>query len=67
MGMGKAIKKVKGLGIKTARMKKADLIREIQRAEGNFDWFGMATDNRNQWEFYFKEDSLPSPKSRRNR
>jgi len=48
-------------------MKKVDLIREIQRAEENFDWFGTTTGHRNQWECYFKEDSLSSPKSRRNK
>ncbi len=30
----------KGHGIKGAKLKKAELIREIQRAEGNFDCFG---------------------------
>ena len=67
MGIGKLRKKIKGWGTRAARMKKADLIREIQRAEGNFDWFGNATGICNQWEHYFKEDSLPSPESRRNK
>jgi hypothetical protein len=31
------------LGIRSTRMEKADLIRAIQRAEGNFDCFGTAT------------------------
>ena len=31
------------LGIRSARMEKAELIRAIQRAEGNFDCFGTAT------------------------
>ncbi|HJX73577.1 MAG TPA: Rho termination factor N-terminal domain-containing protein [Candidatus Deferrimicrobiaceae bacterium] len=34
----------KKLGINTARMTKADIIRAIQRAEGNFDCFGSARD-----------------------
>jgi hypothetical protein len=34
----RAIAKQKG--VNSARMKKADLIRSIQRAEGNFDCFG---------------------------
>jgi hypothetical protein len=29
-------------GIKTEKMKKGDIIRSIQRAEGNFDCFGSA-------------------------
>jgi hypothetical protein len=29
-------------GIRTARMAKADIVRAIQRAEGNFDCFGSA-------------------------
>ena len=37
----KAIAKEKG--IKDGNMKKAELVREIQRAEGNFDCFGTAT------------------------
>ena len=37
--------KAKALGIKVmATTKKADLIREIQRAEENFDCFGTATE-----------------------
>jgi len=31
-------------GIRTARMAKADIVRAIQRAEGNFDCFGSAWD-----------------------
>lgn len=34
--------KAKHLGINSFGKKKADLIREIQRAEGNFDCFGSA-------------------------
>lgn len=34
--------KAKALGINSFGKKKADLIREIQRAEGNFDCFGTA-------------------------
>lgn len=29
-------------GVKVAKLKKSDLIRSIQRAEGNFDCFGTA-------------------------
>ncbi|ROR01481.1 SAP domain-containing protein [Desulfosoma caldarium] len=34
--------KAKALGVNSFGKKKADLIREIQRAEGNFDCFGTA-------------------------
>lgn len=34
--------KAKALGINSFGKKKAELIREIQRAEGNFDCFGTA-------------------------
>ena len=32
----------KKLGVNSARQKKADLIRAIQKAEGNFDCYGTA-------------------------
>jgi hypothetical protein len=35
-------KKARKLGVKTGRMKKADLIREIQTAEGNQSCFGRS-------------------------
>ncbi len=34
----------KAMGIRTKGREKADLIRAIQRAEGNFDCFGTAVD-----------------------
>lgn len=37
-------KKAKALGIDSGRMKKEDLIRSIQRAEGNTACFGTGTD-----------------------
>ncbi len=33
----------KGKGVKVGNMKKDDIIRTIQRAEGNLDCFGAAT------------------------
>ncbi len=35
--------KAKGLGISPGKMKKEDVIKQIQRVEGNFDCFGTAT------------------------
>ena len=37
-------KKAKGPGIMTGLMKKGELIRQIQRTEGNFACFGTAKD-----------------------
>lgn len=39
----KEIKEIaKGFGIKAGKMKKDEMIRAIQRTEGNFDCFGTA-------------------------
>lgn len=48
----------KQYGIKTARKAKGDLIREIQRAEGNFDCFGSAKDYCDQLDCRFREMCL---------
>jgi hypothetical protein len=40
----KQVKEIaKSKGVKVGNMKKDDIIRAIQRAEGNFDCFGTAT------------------------
>jgi len=44
MRMDEVREKAKKLGLKTARMKKEDLIRAVQAAEGNFPCFGTASD-----------------------
>jgi hypothetical protein len=36
----------KGMGVGTEEMGKADLVHAIQRAEGNFDCFGTAVDEK---------------------
>jgi len=64
MKMNDVVKKAKKLGIKAKAVKKADLIRQIQMAEGNFDCFGTAMDFCDQWKCCFREDCLPSPKSK---
>lgn len=46
------------LGIKAGKMKKSDLIQEIQKAEGNFPCFGTATDYCDQLNCLFREDCL---------
>jgi len=45
------------LGIHPTRMEKAELIRAIQRAEGNFDCFGTATEEEcDQEECLWREE-----------
>jgi len=64
MKMDELKRKAKGLGIKViAKTKKGDLIRQIQKAEGNFDCFGSAKDHCDQWNCCFREDCLPTLKS----
>ncbi len=60
MKLDEVRKRAKALGVKTAHMKKVDLIRQIQRAEGNFDCFGTAKDYCDQRNCCFREDCLPS-------
>ncbi|MGQ9509718.1 MAG: SAP domain-containing protein [Thermodesulfobacteriota bacterium] len=56
-------KKAKDLGLKsTFGLSKAELIRRIQRAEGNFDCFGTATDYCDQFQCCFREDCLTPQK-----
>jgi hypothetical protein len=51
--------KAKALGLKdTFGLSKAELIRRIQRAEGNFDCFGTAKDYCDQFGCCFREDCI---------
>lgn len=52
----------KRLGVKTGGKKKSDLIRAIQRAEGNFDCFGSAGDDCDQLACLFREICLKKGK-----
>ena len=57
------LKDVKGIarkqGIKTEKMKKDEIIRAIQRSEGNFDCFGTAVSSHcSQSDCLWKEDCL---------
>jgi hypothetical protein len=47
-------------GIKAGRMAKADIIRTIQREEGNFDCFGTTNGFCDQGGCSWREDCLPS-------
>jgi hypothetical protein len=59
MTMPQIRKIAKQLGIKTTpRTKKSDLIRQIQRAEGNFDCFGTALDDCDQYGCLWRRDCL---------
>ncbi|MEW5768229.1 MAG: Rho termination factor N-terminal domain-containing protein [bacterium] len=59
MKMAEVKAKAEELGIKPGRMKKEELIRQIQRTEGNFDCFGTATEGRcDQTDCCWQEDCL---------
>jgi len=51
-------KLAKALGIKTSGLKEAEMIKQIQRTEGNFDCFGTAADYCDQMNCLFREDCL---------
>ncbi|MBU1487947.1 Rho termination factor N-terminal domain-containing protein [bacterium] len=51
-------KKAKEMGLKAGRMKKADLIRAIQIAEGNSSCFGTAAECCDQADCCWAEDCL---------
>jgi hypothetical protein len=50
----------KNLGINPARLKKADLIKTIQRTEGNFDCFGTSSGVCDQFDCLWRDDCLKS-------
>jgi len=53
------IRKVaKGMGLKAGKMKKADLIKKIQEAEGNFTCFQTASDYCDQDRCCWRTDCL---------
>lgn len=48
-------------GVKAGNMRKDDIIRSIQRAEGNFDCFGTGiSSNCSQYDCLWREDCLKS-------
>jgi len=55
------IAKEKGIKIKRT-MKKADIIREIQKSEGNFPCFGTAKDFCDQTDCIWRDDCLSKGK-----
>lgn len=48
----------KNLGVRSFGRKKADLIREIQKKEGNFPCFGTAEDYCDQFSCLWRADCL---------
>jgi hypothetical protein len=64
MNIEKIREKAKSLGIKPYGMRKPDLIREIQKKEGNFPCFGTATDYCDQLDCCFREDCIGKKQER---
>ena len=59
MKMQEVRERVKALGLKnTFGLSKTELIRRIQKTEGNFDCFGTAKDYCDQDQCCFREDCL---------
>ena len=59
MEMAVVREKAKTMGIKkVVGVKKLDLIREVQKREGNFPCFSTATGYCDQWSCCFREDCL---------
>lgn len=51
-------KRAKSLGVKVAKRKKAELIRAVQEAEGNFPCFGTAQGYCEQQDCCWRDDCL---------
>ena len=51
-------------GLKTSRIKKADMIRLIQQHEGNYACFATASNGCDQMNCLWREDCLPASKPR---
>ena len=59
MRMGKIKQMAKSLGLRISpEMKKPEVIKAIQRKEGNFDCFGTVVDYCDQEKCLFREDYL---------
>ncbi|MEN8141141.1 MAG: hypothetical protein ABFR97_07970 [Thermodesulfobacteriota bacterium] len=64
MNMTAIREKAKILGVKAGRCKKADLIRTIQKVEGNFPCFATARDYCDQKLCSWRTACLPKPKKK---
>ena len=58
MTMKEVKEMAKALGLKAGKLKKAELIRDIQVKEGNFPCFGTAEGYCDQMACTFREDCL---------
>ena len=66
MNLTKIRSLAKGAGVKPGKMKKADLIRSIQRTEGHFDCFASATSGDcDQQDCLWREDCFAEAKKSR--
>lgn len=63
MTKAEIVRRARALGIKTSRLRKAELIRAIQVAEGNFPCFGTADGFCDRYDCLWREDCLGSEKS----
>ena len=55
------MKKAKELGVKTDGLNRTEVIRSIQRKEGNFDCFGKAQNFCDQSNCAWRTECLPQP------
>lgn len=68
MNMKEIREMARQLGVRSIRMRKADLIRAIQRAEGNFDCYGTATEEEcDQEECLWREECFHDSVAEENR
>jgi hypothetical protein len=58
MNMAELNKRAKKMGIKVFGRKKVDIIRDIQKKEGNFPCFGTAKDYCDQFDCLWRSDCL---------
>jgi hypothetical protein len=65
MKMQEVRQKAKHFHISSFGKTKESLVREIQRAEGNFDCFKTAMDYCDQWACCFRSDCIDKTPSRR--
>ena len=57
--------KAKGLGVRTSKCKKDELIRAIQHAEGSFACFGTSDGECDQYSCCWRDDCLSKASSAR--
>ena len=59
--------RAKEMGLKTSRLSKVDLVRQIQSAEGNFECFATALDGIcDRQDCFWREDCFAAAKKAKN-